>query len=196
MLSDALGAAANQIGPVALTMAAELKHRLGVPYRKITDFFGTYFDLRISHATVVRAEQRLVAKAEPTYRLLLEALRQAGVVHADETGWRIGRLNAWLWVFTCSQGTLYAIRRSRGHDVPDEILGEHFDGILIVDGWSAYDVLDCVKGRCNAHILRRCRDLLKQDPSASDAQLLRRLRDILRAGLELAERYPELSADE
>jgi hypothetical protein len=31
--------------------------------------------------------------------LLLEALRQSHVVQADETGWRIGRLNAWLWVF-------------------------------------------------------------------------------------------------
>jgi hypothetical protein len=34
--------------------------------------------------------------AQPAYELLLEALRQSHVVHADETGWRIGRLNAWL----------------------------------------------------------------------------------------------------
>jgi transposase len=34
--------------------------------------------------------------ARPTHELLLEALRQSHVIHADETGWRIGRLNAWL----------------------------------------------------------------------------------------------------
>src|ERR1700738_4069720 len=82
-ISDAIGAAGNTIGPVALTMAAELKHRLGVPYRKICDFFSTYFDLTICPATLVRAEQRLTHLALPTYDLLIEALRQAEVVHAD-----------------------------------------------------------------------------------------------------------------
>ena len=33
--SDALGAAAVQIGPRALALGAELKHGLGVPYRKV-----------------------------------------------------------------------------------------------------------------------------------------------------------------
>jgi transposase len=33
--SDALGAAGNTLDPVVLTMAAEMKHRLGVSYRKI-----------------------------------------------------------------------------------------------------------------------------------------------------------------
>jgi hypothetical protein len=41
--------------------------------------------------------------------------------------------------------------------VPEAILGKEFDGILVVDGWSAYDVLACRKGRCHAHILRRFR---------------------------------------
>jgi len=36
--SDAIGAAGNTLGPVVLTMAAELKHRLGVSYAKICDF--------------------------------------------------------------------------------------------------------------------------------------------------------------
>lgn len=193
MLSDATGACANQIGPVALTMAAELKHRLGLPYRKITDFFATYFDLHVSAGTLVRAEQRLAAKAQPTFELLVEALRACGVVHADETGWRIGKLNAWLWVFSSATVTIYAIRRSRGHEVAEEILGTDFDGILVVDGWAAYDVLSCTKGRCHAHILRRCRDLLDQQPAASDRGHLQRLLEVLRAGLELWQRRETLA---
>ena len=113
MISDATGACANQLGPVALTMAAELKHHFGVSHRKICRFFGTYFDLRVSHATLVRAEQRLRRKAQPTYDLLVEALRACGIVHGDETGWRIGRVNAWLWVFSSKTVTVYAIRTSR-----------------------------------------------------------------------------------
>jgi transposase len=193
MTSDAVGAAANQVGPVALTMAAALKHRLGVPYRKITDFFATYFDLRLSPGTLPRAEQRLAKKARPTFDLLVEALRACGVVHADETGWRIGRLSAWLGVFSSATVTVYAIRPGRGHEVAEAVLGTDFDGILVVDGWAAYDVLTCRKGRCHAHILRRCRDLLDQQPTAADGRHLQRLLDVLRAGLASWQRRDELA---
>ncbi len=96
-----------------------MKHRLGVPYRKICDFFSTYCNLTIRPAALVRAEQRLTD-------LLLDALRRAEVVHADETDWRIGRLNAWLWVFSNQEATVYAIRQIRGHEVPEAILGLDF----------------------------------------------------------------------
>ena len=74
------------LGPVVLTMAAELKHRLGVPYRKISDFLDTYGNLHVAPATLVRAEQRLAELAKPTYDLLIDALRRCNIVHADETG--------------------------------------------------------------------------------------------------------------
>jgi transposase len=89
--SDALGAAGNTLGPVVLTMAAEMKHRLGVSYRKICAFLQTYCQLKVCPAAFIRAEQRLADLAKPTYDLLLEALRQSHVLHADETGWRVGR---------------------------------------------------------------------------------------------------------
>jgi transposase len=195
MTSAATGAAGNQIGPVALTMAAELKHHFGVSHRQITSFFDTYFALRLSHGTLVRAEQRLLRKARPTFDLLVEALRRCGVVHGDETGWRIGRLNAWLWVFSSQQVTVYAIRPSRGHEVAEEVLGEDFAGVLIVDGWAAYDVLGCQKGRCNAHILRRCRDLIEQGVKRADERHLDDLIALLRRALALAEEHRKLSAD-
>jgi transposase len=193
MTSDATGAAANQIGPVALTMAAELKHHFGVSYRKVTAFFATYFGLAVNHSTLVRAEQRLLRKARPTFDLLVEALRQCGIVHGDETGWRIGRLNAWLWVFSSATVTVYAIRTSRGHEVAEEVLGADFDGVLVVDGWSAYDVLGCRKGRCHAHLLRRCRDLQEQGVKRSDARHLDALVELLRRAQALAQEHATLA---
>jgi transposase len=191
--SNAIGVAGNTLGPVLLTMAAELKHRLGVPYRKICDFFATYCDLEICPATLVRAEQRLTEKALPTYQLLLDALRRAHVVHADETGWRIGRLNAWLWVFSSKETTVYVIRRSRGHEVPAEILGDDFDGYLIVDGLKVYDVLEVAKGRCNAHLLRRCKELVATVPTAEQRHV-QALSDLLQKAIALAERRSKLDA--
>src|SRR5438067_974973 len=136
-------------------MTAEMKHRLGVRYRKIGDFLATSADLHLPPATFVRAEQRLADLARPTYDLLLEALRQSHVVHADETGWRIGRLNAWLWVFSSKEATIYVIRTGVGahaHQVPEDILGPHFEGSLVAGGLKSYHVLEVAKGRCDGHL--------------------------------------------
>jgi transposase len=191
--SDALGAAGNQIGPVVLTMATEMKHDLGVSYDNISNFLETYFGIYVNPSTILQAEDRLFEKAKPTFNLLLDALRQCKVVHADETGWRIGRVNSWLWVFTSANVTIYAIRYSRGSDVPQDILGESFDGVLIVDGLNSYDVLEYTKGQCNAHLLRRVKELMSKTKDAELATHLADLIKIIKDAIDLAARREEYS---
>jgi transposase len=196
--SDAIGSAGNTLGPVVLTMAAELKHRLGVSYRKICDFLLTYCHLKVCPAAFIRAEQRLANLAKPTFDLLIEALRQSDVVHADETGWRVGRHNAWLWVFSSKQVTIYAIRTgkgARGHQVPEDILGSDFDGYLIVDGLASYDVLEVAKGRCNGHLLRRCKKLQESVPVKEQSHI-EALSTLLKEAIDLASRRDDFAADD
>jgi transposase len=194
--SDAIGATGNTLGPVVLTMAAEMKHRLGVSYRKICDFLLTYCQLKVCPAAFIRAEQRLADLAKPTYDLLIEALRQSHVVHADETGWRVGRHNAWLWVFSSKQATVYVIRTgkgARGHQVPEDILGPDFDGYLVVDGLKTYDVLEVAKGRCNGHLLRRCKKLKDTVPT-KEQQHVEALSTLLKEAIDLAARRDDYAA--
>jgi transposase len=194
--SDALGAAGNTLGPVVLTMGAELKHRLGVPYRKITDFLDTYCGLKVCPATFVRAEQRLAERARPTYDLLIDALRRCHIVHADETGWRVGAVNAWLWVFSNKDVTIYTIRTgpgARGHEVPKDMLGPDFDGYLIVDGFKAYEVLDYKKGQCNGHLLRRTKELVDTPLSARQQGAVETLSALLQEAIALAQRREQLT---
>jgi len=178
-----------------LTMAAELKHRLGVPYRKITDFLETYCNMHVASATLVRAEQRLAELAKPTYDLLIDALRRCNIVHADETGWRVGAVNAWLWVFSNKDVTVYTIRTgkgARGHEVPQEILGPDFDGYLIVDGFSAYTVLEYAKGQCNAHLIRRGKEL-SENAVPGEQPCFDALVALLQEAIDLAERREQLT---
>ena len=196
-ISNATGAAGNTLGPVVLTMASELKHRLGVPYRKICDFLETYCGLHAAPATFVRAEQRLAELAKPTYDLLIDALRRCGVVHADETGWRVGTLNSWLWVFSNKDITIYTIRTgpgARGHEVPADILGPDFDGFLIVDGLKTYNVLDYKKSQCNAHLLRRAKDL-SEAATPREQEKLETLIALLQEAIDLAQRRQQLTPD-
>ena len=101
--------------------------------------------------------------------------------------------NAWLWVFSSKETTIYVIRRSRGHDVPEEILGA-FDGYLIVDGLKSYDVLDVAKGRCNGHLLRRCKELAQTLPKVQQKWAVA-LKELLQDALALAQQRDELAAD-
>lgn len=195
--SDAIGAAGNTFGPVVLTLAAEMKHRLGVPYRKIADLLETYADFKACPATFVRAEQRLAERARPTYDLLIDALRRCAVVHIDETGWRVNAVNGWLWVFSNQDLTIYTIRTgagARSADVPRDILGADFDGIIIVDGLKSYDVLHYTKGQCNSHLLRRTADLLDSVP-AEERDLVEQLRRLVQDALALAQRRDQLTPE-
>lgn len=161
-ISEATGAAGVVVGPRAKALAADLKHRLGVPYAKIEDLLHTAFGLKFSRGGLWQADQRLAEAARPTYAALLELLRQSASVHVDETGWRIGIWAAWLWVFTNRHLTVYTIRESRGHEVVVEILGREFAGVLVSDCFTAYDhqaLAAWLKQKCLGHLLKELSEM-------------------------------------
>src|SRR4051812_24906622 len=115
--SDALGSAAVQYGPRLLGLAADLKHRLGVSYRRCSSVLLTLTGLVIASAAMARSGHRLRKLAQPSYDRLVEAAKASAIQHVDETGWKFGGRSAWLWVFADEHATLYRIRQSRGHEV-------------------------------------------------------------------------------
>jgi transposase len=138
-ISQASGAAGVMVGPRAKALASNLKHRLGVSYGKVSEMLKDAFGLQVNRSGWCQADQRLAKKARPVYDALIEVVRRSSVAHSDETGWRIGTLAAWLWVFTNQEVTVYAVRDNRSSDVVVEILGKEFKGILASDCFLAYD---------------------------------------------------------
>ena len=193
-ISDALGAAGHVIGPNAQTMAAQLKHHAGLSYAKITNFLYDYFDLKTVASTFVRAGQRLAKRAEPSFEYLKSQLRLEHVVHADETGWRIGLDSDWLWAFSSQRITIYQVGGGRGHDVPLAILGENFPGILVSDGLASYDPLPYLKGRCLGHILARISKLQDAIPSWH-LVTLQTLKHLLQEAIDLCRREEMLTVN-
>ena len=191
-ISDALGAAGNLIGPNAQTMAAGLKHHAGLSYAKITNFMCDYFQLKTVASTFVRAGQRLTKRAEPTFELLKSQLRLEHVVHADETGWRIGIRSDWWWVFSSQQITVYQVGGGRGHDVPLGMLGDDFCGILISDGLASYAPLPYLKGRYVGHVLARISKLEAAFPER-DLWELTTLKGLLQEAMDLDRRREMLT---
>jgi transposase len=190
--SDALGAAAVQYGPRLLGFAADLKHRLGVSYRKCSSVLLTLAGLVVASAALVRSGHRLRRLAQPSYDRLVEAARHSAVQHVDETGWKIGGRSAWLWVFADARATVYRIRGSRGHEVVVEVLGDDYQGVLVSDCFLAYDPLNFTKSKCSAHLLKRCSEV-EQSKSRGAVRFSRRVAALLRRAMALKRRRGTIS---
>jgi transposase len=190
--SDALGAAAVQFGPRLLGLAADLKHRLGVSYRKGSSLLLTLTGLVVCSAALVRSGHRLRRLARPSYDRLVEAARHSAVQHVDETGWKIGGRSAWLWVFADAHVTLYRIRPSRAHDVVVEVLGEDFGGVLVSDCFLAYDPLPFAKQKCLAHLLKTCGEI-ERSKTRGAVRFSRRVAALLRKAMTLKRRRAALT---
>jgi transposase len=185
--SQASGAAGVLVGPRAKALAADLKHRLGVSYGKVSEVLHDSFGLQVSRSGWCQADQRLARTARPVYAELVEAIRKCSVVYTDETGWRMGTLAAWLWVFTNSEATVYAIRDNRSSDVLVDILGAEFQGILVSDGFVAYDqqrLKTWLKQKCVGHLLRELKEM-QENQSGRALHFARQVTIVLQEALAL-----------
>lgn len=185
--SNALGSAAVQYGPRLLGLAADLKHRLGVSYRKCSSVLLTLTGVVVASAALVRNGHRLRKLAQPSFDRLVEAASKSVVQHVDETGWKIGGRSAWLWVFADQYITLYRIRPSRAHDVVVEVLGKEFKGTLVSDCFLAYDPLPFAKQKCLAHLLKSCREI-EATKTRGAVRFSRRVAALLRKAMALKRR--------
>jgi hypothetical protein len=136
--SDALGAAAVQLGPDAVAFAVTLNKQFGVSFGKIATLFHQRLGLTLTRGAIVRALHRTARQAAPTDEALCQTVRGSPMVSPDETAWRVnGRLH-WLWAFPTPDTTVYAIRKGRGFPEAASILGADFNGVLVRDGWAPY----------------------------------------------------------
>lgn len=187
--SQALGAAHHSLGPRAIATAVDMKYRLGIPFRKIADFFQGSFGLECAASTLYRAAGRLSGRSYGLLSILKLQLPSRKVVHVDETGWWIGGKSAYLHVFGVDDIVIFQVG-DRSHQLALDILGSHFDGLVACDGYVGYDLFDTV--RCNAHPIRRVRDLL--EGGLCDQGVLTEIRQLLYGGLSLRDRRDTLTA--
>src|SRR5215217_2594229 len=195
-ISTAHGAAGVVLGPRVKAWAADLHHRLGLSYGKIRELLREVFGLPVTRGGLAQADTRLAAQARYLYDELRALLRASSVAHGDETGWRIGVLSAWLWVFTNQEITLYTIATSRGHEVILNILGREFAGVLVADCFAAYDAAaleEWLQQKCVAHLLRELRELVEQKRGTA-AEFAVGLMTLLRDALALKAGATDLRA--
>jgi transposase len=187
--SDALDAAQVQLGPEALTLAVHLNKQMGISYGNAAAVLRMGYGLQVSRGGLCRAVARLGKKTEPTYQALAVAVRQAPELWMDETGWKVEAMLNWMWVVVSRQITVYAILPGRGFDQASTLIGADYAGGLHHDGYVVYyQFLQALHQSCNAHIIRRCRDLVEIVTPVAAALPVAVL-DLLEKALAVRDRY-------
>ena len=187
--SDAIGAAAVQVGPEALTLGVLMNKAQGLPHADAAAILKQGFHLQMSRSGICRAIQRVARKAEGTWHALRDAARRSVLAHMDETGWKVDAQLRWLWAVVTEQITYCEILPGRGFAEAASILGTEYAGWLIHDGLQIYyKFLKAAHQSCAAHLIRRCRDLIRvSTPTAARFPLA--VKEILEQGLSLLDRY-------
>jgi transposase len=189
--SDALGAAAVQVGPEAVTLGVLMNKSLGLPHADAAAILKHGFGLTMSRGGICRAIQRAARKAQATWHALRDAARRSVLAHMDETGWKVEAQLRWLWAVVTEQVTFCEILPGRGFAEAAAILGAEYAGWLIHDGLQIYyKFLKAAHQSCVAHLIRRCRDMATvATPSAVRFPLA--VKQLLEQGLALRDRYLE-----
>ena len=186
--SDALGAAASQIGADGQSAIVHLNKHAGLSQGKIADLFTRMVGIPITPSGVCHVMLRAARRCQPIYQRILASVPQAPWIVPDETGWRIGGRLAWMHGFVTPTATVYHVARGRGYEVAESILTERYSGTMIHDGWSPYDNFVFARHQqCLDHLRRRCKALLAV-AVAGAARFPRQVRQLLLDALDLRDR--------
>lgn len=125
--------------------------------------------LRISVGELRKLLDAVAARGQADYDALKEEIRGSPVVQADETSWREDGQHGYVWAFITPTVRYFERHGTRSSQVPKEVLGEDFCGVVVSDGYKGYDPLPCEKQRCWVHLLRHGHKLRTKYPEAAEA---------------------------
>jgi transposase len=193
--SDAVGAAASQLGPAAHAAIGVLNKEFGLSHGKIQRCLKTLFGISISRACSVHSVMRTATRCHRAYRDICSQIRASPCVVPDETGWRVGGRKAWLHAVVGKDATCYEVASDRGSAVIERLLGLDWSGVLIHDGWSPYDALTKARHQqCLAHLRRRCERILKTARGGA-VRFPREVLKLIEAAFAIREAYERRQLD-
>jgi transposase len=178
-------AAPVQYGPRLSAVAVYLMAQQLLPRRRTKEVLADQFGVHLSEGTLTTVLKRAADALKPVEKQIKTALRQARVIHQDETGLYVMGLRIWLHVTSTRRWTHYQVHASRGQEALDDIgILASFLGTSVHDGWATYFLYHCQHALCLVHILRQLK------PLEEDLGLIwaHRWRGLLLEGKDLADR--------
>ncbi len=170
----ALVTAPVQYGVGVWALSTLLHNDYNVPLDKVSQFFSDVFGYRLNGATVLSASHRSYQALAESEQRIRDGLRQAPVLHVDETGLRCaGRLH---WVHVASTGALthYFVHPNRGKAALNSSASvlPDYTGRMVHDCWSSYfSFKGATHSLCGAHLIRELRAQAEQGAPWAEAMI-------------------------
>lgn len=160
------GIALGRMGVRLASLIGTLRAIYRLPLAQIQALLAHMYELHLSQGGIQDLLARLRGRLEPLRQEMIAHSRASPSQHMDETGWREDGQNGYIWA-QATPGLLatrvFTYAHSRAGTVADELLGA-YEGVVVTDGYAAYDHLLCPKQRCWAHILRTAHKLADTYP--------------------------------
>jgi transposase len=135
---------------------------------RIGEMCEEMFGYAVSEATLQSARQEVHQALKPFEERLVEILPQEPILHADETGVPINKIDHYLHCICTPLLTFFAIHLKRGKEAIEAIgIIPKFKGWLMTDFLSSYLAFDnCLHTFCKSHLMRELVFLFEQHQQA------------------------------
>jgi transposase len=185
-----------QYGQRVLALLTYLSVGQYLSYERIVEVCEALFGFSPSEGTIQAALQNCSEGLESFEEQVVEELKEAEVLHCDETGIRMEGKTGWLHVASTENLTHYQVDEKRGKAAMDRIgILEGYKGTVIHDCLSSYFQYELSHGLCNAHLLREMKyvsEEMGQRWASEMSELLRKgLMEKTEKGIPDAKGYEE-----
>jgi transposase len=138
-----------------------------LPYARVARLMGDLLGVPVSAGFAYQVVAEAAAALGPFCSHVAAALHLEKVLHADETPARVGGKLKYVHVACTDRLTLMHVGGRSADDVDAGGVLPGFDGVLVRDGYAAYQHLkDADHAWCGAHLLRDLRGVHEQAPAA------------------------------
>ncbi len=149
-----------QYGPRVHALTTYLNVVHAVPLERTADVVDALCGARPSGGTIMLNLYLASSRLEGFEDQLKTALMEQNVLHADETGSKLGGKMQWLHSVSNAEFTLYGQHSNRGYAAIEKMgVLDRFEGVVVHDAWNTYFQLPGQHALCNAHLLRELRYL-------------------------------------
>lgn len=143
-------------GPAIRALGVYLMGRQHIPVKRAAELLSDVVGVPVSTGFLAGVIPEAAEGLGGFLERLRQLLREAEVVHADETGARIAGVRYWFHTVSDALLTYLDCHPKRGLDAFTDIgVLDVFGGVLVSDGWKPYwSLKHCSHALCSAHVLR------------------------------------------
>ncbi len=152
-------------GPEVRALAVYLMDRQHLPLQRTAELLAELLDAPVSTGWLYSVQAEAAGRLEEFVDVVKARLAASPVLHADETGTRVGLEKAWVHTLTSNLLTLLVVHPKRGREAMEDIgvLGD-YAGTLVHDGLASYDgFTGLTHAQCGAHLVRHLANVGRTD---------------------------------